>query len=321
MARLFQITAPVLDLVYKVRALPASGEEAVVTGFAMSPGGGFNAMVAARAAGIEVTLAGSLGTGPFASVVAHELARHGIALARASVAQADQGCCVVLIEPDGERSFIASPGAEGTIGPADLAGVVVQDGDWVLLSGYTLFYPGSGKAVSDWIAALPPAVTVLFDPSPLADQISADILAPVMTRADWISANEAEAAMLFGGTRGRATGPDLAKGRQGAILRRGAAGATLIYAACCVSVPAHPVKVIDTNGAGDTHIGSFIARMCLTGDPLSSLRYANIAAALSTTREGPATAPSSAEVLALLSDKNNPANNHPKEPLNGTTNV
>lgn len=316
MARLFQITAPVLDLVYKVRALPASGEEAVVTGFAMSPGGGFNAMVAARAAGIEVTLAGSLGTGPFASVVAQELARNGITLARAPVAQGDQGCCVVLIEPDGERSFISSPGAEGTLSAVDLAGVAVQGGDWVLLSGYTLYYPGSGKAASDWIAALPPAVTVMFDPSPLADQIPAEILATVMARADWISANEAEAAMLLSGARGRALGPNLAQGRQGAILRHGAAGATLIHAGHSTPVPAHPVTVIDTNGAGDTHIGSFIARMCLTGDPLASLRYANIAAALSTTREGPATAPPSAEVLALLC-----AHNNPKGPLNGPANV
>lgn len=320
MARLVQMTAPVLDLVYKVRALPASGQEAVVTGFAMSPGGGFNAMAAARAAGVEVTLAGSLGTGPFASVVAQELARHGIALARAPVSQADQGCCVVLIEPDGERSFVSSPGAEGTLSADDLADVTVQEGDWVLLTGYTLYYPGSGNAVSDWIAALPPAVTVMFDPSPLADQIPAEILAPVMARADWISANEAEAAMLLAGARGRAFGPDLAKGRQGAILRRGAAGATLIHADHSVPVPAHPVTVIDTNGAGDTHIGSFIARMCLTGDPLASLRYANVAAALSTTREGPATAPPSAEVLAVLREENIPANN-PQEPLNGPANV
>lgn len=312
MARLFQITGPVLDLVYKVRALPASGEEAVVTGFSMAAGGGFNAMVAARRAGMEVMLAGSLGTGPFATVVAQELVRHDITLARPPVRQADQGCCVVLIEPDGERSFIASPGAEGRISAADLAAVSVEQGDWLLLSGYTLAYPGAAGAVSDWIAALPSGVSVLFDPSPVAAQIPVAVLAPVLKRADWISANQAEAAVLFPGLPPARLGDALAAGRQGAVLRLGARGATLIRNERSVTVPAYAVAAVDTNGAGDTHIGSFIARISLTGDPLAALHYANIAAALSTTREGPATAPNSAEVLEHLNHTN------PREPLNGS---
>lgn len=300
MARLFQLTGPVLDLVYKVQALPASGQEAVVTGFSMSPGGGFNAMVAARAAGMDVVLAGSLGTGPLASVIAQDLARHAITLARPPVADIDQGACVVMIEPDGERSFVGWPGAEGHIRPDDLAQVAPAHGDWVMLSGYTLVYPGSAAAVSDWIAGLPAGVRVLFDPSPLADQIAPGILAPVMARADWISANQTEAAMLLGDGDADRMGPRLAQGRCGAILRQGCRGATLITGAGQVTVPAHPVRAIDTNGAGDTHIGSFIARLGQTGDPLAALRYANVAAALSATAEGPATAPARDCVLAHL---------------------
>lgn len=301
MACVFQLTGPVLDLIYKVKALPLSGQEAVVTGFSVSPGGGFNAMVAARAAGMDVALAGSLGTGPLASVIALDLARYGIALARPAILDFDQGCCVVMIEPNGERSFVASPGAEGHIRRDWLAQVAPVDGDWVILSGYTLVYPESAQSVSDWVALLPDRVHVLFDPSPLADQIAPGILAKVMARADWISANEVEAAMLSG-----AAAPDqpdfclAAERKGGAIVRQGDRGATLITGGRKATVPAHPVRALDTNGAGDTHIGSFIARLSLTGDPLDALHYANIAAALSTTVEGPATAPPRDRVLALL---------------------
>ena len=65
-----------------------------------------------------------------------------------------------------------------------------------------------------------------------------------------------------------------------------------------VHLPAMAVRAVDTNGAGDTHVGSFIALLARGHDPVESCRLANIAAALSITRDGPATAPSLTEVLA-----------------------
>lgn len=300
MARLVQMTGPVVDLIYKVRAVPRSGQEAIVTGFSAAPGGGFNAMVAARAAGIEVTLGGSLGDGPFAQIVAAALASHDIGLARPALSGLDQGCCVVMLEPDGERSFVAAPGAEGRIKPQDLAGIAVAPGDWVMLSGYTLHYPEASAAVAAWVAALPFGVTLIFDPSPVVAELPTHLLAPVMARADWISANAEEAAALTGHADAMQAAQSLSRGRAGALVRQGAAGCILSCDGESHSLPGHKVTAIDTNGAGDTHIGSFIAELMQTGDPLRAARYANIAAALSTTREGPATAPARAEVLTHL---------------------
>ena len=60
-----------------------------------------------------------------------------------------------------------------------------------------------------------------------------------------------------------------------------------------------PVDVVDTIGSGDSHTGGFIAgRMC--GLPLDeSARLANAVASVVTGREGAATAPTVAELLAL----------------------
>ncbi len=300
MAGLLQITGPVVDLIYKVREVPRSGQEAIVTGFSTEPGGGFNAMVAARKAGIEVRLGGTLGTGPFAQTVQAALAGHGIALARPALAGVDQGCCVVMLEPDGERSFVAAPGAEGMIGLQDLQAIQLEHGGWVMLSGYTLHYAQARQAVSDWIPSLPADVTLVFDPSPVVAELPAHLLMPVLSRADWISANAQEAAVLTGEDDPALAVQSLARGRAGAIVRLGAAGCLLACNGQSHVLPAHKVHAVDTNGAGDTHIGSFIAELILSGDPLRAARYANLAAALSTTREGPATAPGRAQVLALL---------------------
>ena len=300
MARLIQITGPVLDLVYRVRAIPSSGQEGVVTGFLSSPGGGFNAMVAARAAGMDTALGGTLGTGPFADMTTKALAELAIPHIGGTRREYDQGLCTVMLEPDGERTFVSAHGAEGHVTPEDLARIELEPDDWVMVSGYTLYYPDAAKAVSDWLAALPAGINLLFDPSPIVAEIPAELLAPVFARADWISANFEEGVCLVGFDDPGRVARGLARGRKGAVLRRGADGAWLAHGGGCEKVPSLVVDAIDSNGAGDCHIGSFVAELSQSGDPLCATRYANIAAALSTTRNGPATPPRRAEVLALL---------------------
>jgi len=68
-------------------------------------------------------------------------------------------------------------------------------------------------------------------------------------------------------------------------------------------VPGHPVTPIDTNGAGDTHVGSFIAALATGVSPFDAARYANVAAALSTTERGSATAPARSRVEQILREK------------------
>lgn len=299
MVRVLQMTGPVLDLVYKVRALPRSGQEAVVTGFFSSPGGGFNALAAVRAAGGQACLGGSLGDGPLASVITAQLDAQGITRARPRLAGIDQGCCTVLVEPDGERSFVAAPGAEGQITAGALDAIDLDGTDWVLLSGYTLHYPDARADLADWITALPGHVRFVFDPSPVIAELPDELVIRILSRADWVSANASEAARLTGESDIHRAARTLARGRAGALLRRGADGCLLVTDGQLHDLPAHPVRAVDTNGAGDCHIGSFVTECTLSGDPVRAARYANIAAALSTTREGPATPPPRNEVLAL----------------------
>lgn len=300
MGHLLQMSAPVVDSIYRLHAFPQRGREVSVAGHQMAAGGGLNAMAAARAAGMTVRLGGSLGTGPLAEMVAQSLKALDIPLARARVPGLDQGLCTVLIEPDGERSFITHTGAEARIPSGALDSIDLQDVAWVMLSGYSLQGAGSGAALAAWIAALPAHICVLFDPSPLVADLPQAHLAPVLARADWISANQDEAMVLHPAPDAKTCAQALAEGRKGALLRQGAAGCLLATPSGVTPVPPHKVTPRDTNGAGDTHIGSFIAELAQSGDALRAARYANIAAALATTRDGPATPPLRAEVDALM---------------------
>ena len=66
-------------------------------------------------------------------------------------------------------------------------------------------------------------------------------------------------------------------------------------------IAAFPVRAVDTNGAGDTHVGSFISAVSRGRDPFEAARYANAAAAIAVTRHGGPTGPTDAEIQEFLS--------------------
>ena len=308
-ARLVQLSGVIVDHIYWVEAVPRAGEEAIVRRAVLCAGGGFNAMVAARRAGMAVAYAGTLGTGPFADIVAAALADEGIVPLRPRLAGQDQGCCTCLIDRAGERTFVAASGADGVLTAADLAALTLGAGDWCLLSGYALGYRDSRATLTEWLEVQTGKINLVFDPSPLVAQIPEPSRAAALSAATWVSANRAEATALTGCADPEAAAAALAQGRSGgAIVRDGAHGCVLATSdGAARPIPGHPVRAVDTNGAGDTHIGAFIAMLAETGDSMQAARFATIAAALSTTQEGPSTAPQKNDVLTVLAQASEPA--------------
>ena len=92
------------------------------------------------------------------------------------------------------------------------------------------------------------------------------------------------------------------------LVTLGAEGAFCRWQGECFTVPGVPVRVADTNGAGDAFLGAVLARLCRRGDrPLEGLTageladvaaYANRAAALTCSRPGAIPALPTAEELS-----------------------
>ena len=290
--RLISVGSVVIDVVAAVPFLPARGGDVFASDISMSAGGGFNAMAAAARQGLSVLYAGAHGTGPLGDLARRSLADEGIEVLLPPRPDRDTGLVVGLVDGGGERTFVSGRGAETTLADADLHDLYPSAGDVVLVSGYGLLQP---EAPVSWIRALPDEVLVVLDPGPLA---SAADLARVRERVDWISANAAEATVLTGRADPIAAASALV-GRVGAVVRTGADGCVV---ACpdAVRVPGFAVAAIDTNGAGDTYTGVFIAGLARGSAPEIAARRANAAAALAVTRRGPATSPTRREVEELL---------------------
>jgi 2-dehydro-3-deoxygluconokinase len=85
------------------------------------------------------------------------------------------------------------------------------------------------------------------------------------------------------------------------LLKCGAEGCIVATRDGRTRIPAHRVPALDATGAGDTFAGAFLARTLAGDDPATAARYANAAAALSTTGYGAvAPIPQAEAVRALL---------------------
>jgi sugar/nucleoside kinase (ribokinase family) len=304
--RLLHLGNVVVDIVLDVPALPERGGDVLATGSVMTPGGGFNVMVAAARQGLPVAYAGAYGSGPFAALARAALADAGITALQPPKAGIDTGFVVSIVDADGERTFVTSRGAEATLTTADLGGISAAPGDASYLSGYGLVHPSNRAALLGWLGRLPAGHPVFADPGPLVQLIPPDVTERVLGRADWWTCNAREAALLTGVQDPVAAARALAlrSGSRGVLVRTGPDGCLLGRGdSAPVRVPGFDVDVLDTNGAGDAHAGTFIAALARGLDAMAAAREANAAAALSVTRRGPATAPAAAELARFLAGR------------------
>ncbi|HVH24134.1 MAG TPA: PfkB family carbohydrate kinase [Pseudonocardia sp.] len=300
--RLVHLGNVLVDVVAAVPAIPPRGGDVLASRMGAMVGGGFNLMVAAVRHGAPVDYGGAHGTGPFGDLIRDALGRAGIRMLQPRRRPSDSGVVAVLVDGTGERTLISSPAA--VTGPTadELAQVRPGAGDIVSITGYGLLEPASRTALLDWLPRLPSGVLVALDPGPLAPTAQPAALAAVVARADWVSTSAREAAEMTGVNDPVTAATALAgRTRRGALVRTGAAGCVLAEAGTAARVvPAHPVRPIDTTGAGDTHTGVLLAGL-LAGRPAPvAARIANAAAAFAVTRPGPATAPTAAELDAFL---------------------
>jgi len=303
--RLVSVGSIIADIRLDVPHLPARGGDVIGSAATVTAGGGFNILCAAARQGLSTLFAGWHGTGPYGDCIRAALAREGIATVHRPVSAGDSGFCLVLVEPDGERTFVSSPGVEARLGCRRLSEVPLIAGDTVFVSGYDLCYPELGAAIAAWASEMPESVRLVVDPGPLAGAIPEEILRVLMPQVSIWTMNRREASLLAGVTNPGDDWPIMRPRLRPdglLVLRDGASGAFLFTGDVAVPtvIAAPSVTMVDSTGAGDTHTGVLIAGLSQGLDPVTATRRANAAAAISVTRRGPATAPDRSELDRFL---------------------
>ncbi|WP_281410058.1 PfkB family carbohydrate kinase [Rhizobium sp. G21] len=212
-----------------------------------------------------------------------------------------------MVTDDAERTFVSYPGAESRLSADDLLALELRPTDCLFTSGYTLLYPQSGGEQTRFLSEVDPALNFVFDPTGIVADIPRERLDVALSRADWLSCNRDEASAMIGddlepGDLARTLLDRLCPRARGVVLRLGASGAILaLRGAEPQTIPAFEVTAVDTTGAGDCHLGAFVAALSRGDAPERAVEYANAAAALSTLKHGGATAPRREDVDLFLS--------------------
>jgi sugar/nucleoside kinase (ribokinase family) len=181
--------------------------------------------------------------------------------------------------------------------------------DAVYLSGYELLYEHA-SLVAERFAAIPSGVLTIFDPGPIVGDIPTRLLELVLTRADWTSLNRTEAEVVTGASgaqKAASSWSTTAGSNHNVVVRDGANGCWVVTDVGRVDervehvgVPLPPARAVDTSGAGDCHVGAFVAALARGHTPVGAGLWANAAAARAVARKGPATSPTLLETRADL---------------------
>jgi sugar/nucleoside kinase (ribokinase family) len=181
--------------------------------------------------------------------------------------------------------------------------VQIRPADAVVISGYGLLHDANRDAILDRLPRLPPETTACYDPGPLGHTLSDSVVEAVRQRVDWWSCNEREASLATGCADPAAAAAELlTRLRRGNVVVRAGTSECLVAqrGSAVAHVPGVPVTIVDTTGAGDAHLGAFIAGLAAGRDAEAAARRGNVVAALTITRRGPATSPTAEETDRII---------------------
>jgi sugar/nucleoside kinase (ribokinase family) len=199
----------------------------------------------------------------------------------------ETGRLVALIDKDGERSFLTDRGANEALEAHDIPDALIGWAALIHLSGYSFFAPSPRAAVFD-------VMRRAGDKPISVDPASAEFLREVgaenflaWTRGVAILfPNEEEAAVLSGSTDPETQCARLATHYPLVVIKRGAAGAEAAQGACRWRIKPPTVDAVDTTGAGDAFVASFLAARLSGADIQTALGNATGAGAAASTIVG-----------------------------------
>lgn len=281
---------------------PSPGKEILVKDLELTMGSS-SAICAVGLArlGNLVMFAGNVGQDLYGDYCVGILKREGIDTSLVNCrADLKTGITVSVTSP-GDRALITYPGAITSLTPQDLPPEVFTGCCHFHVSAYFL-QDGLRDGLKELFhaahqAGLTTSLDTGWDPT---EMWSGDLI-DTLTEVDLFLPNESEIQAITGCQDVVAGLEILQNGRTLVIGKLGAQGCITMFQGKTIRVPAFPVEVVDTTGAGDSFVAGFLHAWLRQRELEDCLHFASACGALSTRGIGGTTAqPSCAEVEAFL---------------------
>ena len=268
------IGAAIVDMVMQVDRIPKSGEDVIGKDTKVMVGGcAYNVASTMHNLDCDHDLCVPVGNGMYASIVRKKLLENGYPILIQDDTD-DNGFCLCLVEKNGERTFITVQGVEGNFKTSWFDTLDMNDYDKIYLAGYQVC-DHNGSVVAQWMRTLENK-TIYFAPGPVICDIDPETMTQLMKLNPILHLNEKE---LFDFTK--ETDLDTAlhtlyrKNHNLIIVTLGSRGAAYYDGTHITTIPSVPVSVVDTIGAGDSHIGAIISGISKGLSIQDSIKTAN----------------------------------------------
>lgn len=293
MGKILVIGAATPNIIIEVDHLPHTAESVPIKSQEMMVGGcPFNASEILRGLGEPYELFTPIGTGPYGDYIRDELARIGVT-SRVPPAELEEGCCYCLVEPGGERSFICRFGAEFSARAEWFDVLDMDEFDFIYICGFEIDQP-TGEVIVEFLEERARGKTIFFAPGGLVDSLPADLVERICDLHPIFHLNEREVrigAERFGGVDAESVevAASALNRRTGnlVVATTGADGCWYETGSARGHVPGVHARVVDTIGAGDSHVGTLMALLHREVPLEEALEVANRVAARVVATRGP----------------------------------
>ncbi|MDD3348317.1 MAG: ribokinase [Bacilli bacterium] len=283
MKKIFVLGSLNIDLSIGCDYFPIPGETVIGRDFISNPGGkGANQAVAAAKAGATVIMLGAVGNDFFGKLLKKNLQKYNINNHHVVVKNCPTGVAIIIINDQNNRIVLDS-GANYQYEYADFAKILTKlakPGDYFVTQlENRIDVVKAGLALAkklEMVTVLNPAPAFLLDDH-------------LLNSCDYIIPNENESYILSNLNNEKVEKLIkyfLGKGIKNVIITLGEKGCAFSNGDKVNYVEAKKTIVVDTTAAGDTFIGSLVAKLAENCDLETAVNYANVASALAITRQG-----------------------------------
>ncbi|MCX8179148.1 MAG: carbohydrate kinase family protein [Candidatus Aenigmarchaeota archaeon] len=284
------------------KKLPEKDKQIVVDAIEISPGGSsFNLALAASRLGIKTKFIGKVGDDEYGKMLVKIGEKNGIKMKVKKSGKT--GITLALTFSDGTRSFISFKGANDSFSLEDF-NLDEIEGKFLAIGGYNLLNSlrKDVPKIIEYakIRGLKTSLDPNWDPDGWKEERVRDIYA-TLPKLDFFlpDINEAE-AITYTKNDILMAKKLLNLGASTVLIKEGAKGCLLCQKEYIKLIPSFRVHAINTTGAGDVFHAAFIKYLLEKKEIEEAVRFANAAAALSTTKHGIERYPTEKQVNEFL---------------------
>ncbi len=280
------IGAAIIDIIMDIDTLPQKGDDIICNNTSSNVGGcAYNVASMLKNFNIDHDLLVPVGNGIYSNIIKKELEDNSYKIL-AENQNMDNGYCLCLVEKDGERTFVTVQGAECDYKKEWFDLLDMTNYDMIYVAGYQTLGE-SGKIISNFLK-LNSQKNIFFAPGPSFSTIEKNTLNTIFSCNPIIHLNEKEITEFFNDSNIQSCLKKLyALSNNTVIVTLGEKGAIYFDGNDYINVEAIKSDVVDTIGAGDSHIATIIAELSKKQGLDKALMLANKVASTIVSIKGP----------------------------------